>query len=123
MCLSADSTRQNRDNHARQDTDAVQNTGAGSLFVSPELVQAGLAVPYEQGAAGVVIYVEQEDVTQPAALAKQLATVTGPAGQALLAHVQACAAHCSGHGRCMPLGSQQCECYKGFTGPKCSVHS
>ena len=99
--------------------------GNGSLFLSDELVKAGLEVPYEQGAAGVVIYQEQEAVTQPAALAKQLATVTGPAGEALLTRIKACAvAQCSGHGRCMPLSSQQyCECFAGFTGPKCASQS
>ena len=40
-------------------------------------------VPYEVGAAGVVIYQEQEAVHDPAQLAKQLATVTGPYGREL----------------------------------------
>lgn len=40
-------------------------------------IEAGLTVPYEVGAAGVVIYQEQEAVREPAQLAAQLTNVTG----------------------------------------------
>ena len=40
-------------------------------------IEAGLTVPYEMGAAGVVIYQEQEAVKEPAELAAQLMNVTG----------------------------------------------
>ena len=57
-------------------------------------------MPYEVGAAGVVIYQEQEAVHDAAQLAKQLATVTGPYGRELLTAITECAKErCSGHGR------------------------
>jgi hypothetical protein len=42
-------------------------------------IEAGLTVPYEVGAAGVVIYQENEAVLEPAQLAAQLTNVTGAA--------------------------------------------
>ena len=57
-------------------------------------------VPYEVGAAGVVIYQEKEAIHEPDQLAQQLATVTGPYGRELLAEIKECAKErCSGHGR------------------------
>ena len=72
-------------------------------------VEAGLTVPYEVGAAGVVIYQEQEAIKDPAELAAQLKTVTGPIGLAFLERVRACAAtRCSGHGRVSSQAISRC---------------
>ena len=99
-----------------------------SVFLSPEAVYAGLAVPYEVGAAGVVLYQEQEAVHDSAELAKQLATVTGPYGRELLTAIRGCARErCSGHGRCMPLPSNftdkdvvvHCQCDAHWSGSVC----
>ena len=83
-----------------------------------------LQVPYEVGAAGVVIYQEQEAVHEPAQLAKQLATVTGPYGRELLTAIRGCARErCSGHGRCMPLCRRDvpvhCQCDAHWSGEAC----
>ena len=51
-------------------------------------VEAGLTVPYEVGAAGVVIYQEQEAVHEPAQLATQLTNVTGAPNGHTTTHFQ-----------------------------------
>ena len=39
----------------------------------------------------------------------------------LLAEIDRCSTvNCSGHGRCQPLQSSTCECFVGFTGPRCA---
>ena len=83
-------------------------------------------MPYEVGAAGVVIYQEKEAVHEPAQLAKQLATVTGPYGRELLTAITECAKErCSGHGRCMPLplpytpDPVHCQCDARWSGAMC----
>ena len=54
-------------------------------------------MPYEVGAAGVVIYQEQEAVHDPVQLAKQLATVTGPYGRELYVSLVRMAYHSDIH--------------------------
>ena len=100
-----------------------------SVFLSPEAVYARLAVPYEVGAAGVVLYQEQEAMREPAMLAKQLSTViTGPYERELLTVIKECArTRCSGHGRCMPLPATfaeedvavHCQCDTPWSGEVC----
>ena len=64
---------------------------------------------------------ESEATKAAAELAAQMGNVTGPAGQAVVQRARECAeSHCSGHGRCMPLASDNCVCYPGFAGPKCA---
>ena len=93
----------------------------GTYPIEPWAVEMVMTMPYEEGAAGVVMYLEAEATKRPAELAHQLRTVTGPTGQSLVERARACAAaHCGGHGRCMPLASEKCECYPGFVGPSCS---
>ena len=53
------------------------NLGGDSL----DTVEMVLEMPYAEGAAGVIVYLESESKYRPAELAHQLGTVTGPTGQ------------------------------------------
>jgi hypothetical protein len=84
-------------------------------------IEASLRIPYELGAAGVLVWVDQEENSETQQLESVLHGTTGPIGKQLLGEIAECSlANCSGHGRCQPLQSSSCECYAGFTGPRCA---
>lgn len=95
-----------------------------SFHVNQWGIEASLTVPYELGAAGVVVWVDIEEVNQPQRVASVLHDITGPIGQRLLGEIADCSrANCSGHGRCAPLHSSTCECLAGYSGAHCGKRS
>jgi hypothetical protein len=79
-----------------------------------------MTAPYDAGAAGVIIWVDDEAINHPQALKKYATEKTGPEAQAFVAAVEACAkANCSDHGTCVPIGSGNCVCDPTYSGPGC----
>ena len=103
-----------------------QNASAAGWNASFHLnrwgIEASLTVPYELGAAGVLVWVDVEEANKPQAVASVLQDITGPIGQRLLGDIADCSrANCSGHGRCQPLHTSTCDCFAGFRGPHCTL--
>ena len=70
--------------------------------------------------AASLFWVDRESVRPADGLLSLVANVTGPRTKAFIDKVEACAeANCSSHGRCMPVESNQCECFAGWSGAKC----
>ena len=67
-------------------------------------LETSMRLPYEIGASGLVIWVDQEEATRRPELERLVASETGPLASELLQSVATCAAqHCSGHGRCQTI--------------------
>ena len=67
-------------------------------------IAASLAIPYELGAAGVVVWVDDEEIHHITQLKSVLTNATGPIGERLLSEIAECSrVNCSNHGRCQPL--------------------
>lgn len=81
-----------------------------------------MRAPADAGAAGVVIWVDEELTAQPHALVAYVRDQTAPRAVAIVAEAEECARRvCAGHGRCVPLGSQVCVCDVGHTGAHCNA--
>ena len=92
----------------------------GSKHVSDAMIQAMIEVPYSAGAAATLFWIDRESVRPSDGLVALTETSTGPHTKAFLARVEECSrANCSGHGRCMPVESDDCECAPGWSGARC----
>ena len=92
----------------------------GSKHVSDAMIQAMIEVPYSAGAAAALFWIDRESVRPSDGLVALTETSTGPHTKAFLARVESCSkANCSGHGRCMPVESDDCECAPGWSGARC----
>ena len=101
-------------------------------LLTPDEAEVEYLWPYSLGADGVVIWSGQgeknaldDDPAANASFWANFLNVTGPMTQRFVEAAEACsAAHCSGpsHGRCMPLGSRECQCAVGWSGVDCSKH-
>jgi hypothetical protein len=67
-------------------------------------LEASMRLPYDLGAAGLVIWVDAEEANRLPELHRLVASETGPLARELLDSVATCATQqCSGHGRCQTL--------------------
>ena len=106
--------------------------GNSTHLVSVQEMRASITVPYELGAAGVVIWFDVEvdnpsngSASHPGNTTQYFLEHTGPIAAATIAKAASCSAtRCSSHGRCCDAcggidPSVQCSCYSGFEGPTC----
>ena len=95
-------------------------TTRGQDHVGREMVKAMVETPYSAGAAATLFWIDRESIRPHDGLVDLLHGVTGPLTKDFLGRVNTCAAtNCSGHGRCVPVGSGLCECTAGRVGAKC----
>ena len=107
--------------------------GNSTHLVSVQEMRASITVPYELGAAGVVIWFDLEaehpsngSASHPGNTTQYYVEHTGPIAAGIMAKAASCSAtRCSGNGRCCDAGcggidpSIRCSCYAGFAGPTC----
>eukprot|EP01084_Bolivina_argentea_P251216 421266_1 len=92
-------------------------------YLSETDLNISIKLPYNLGAKGLIIWGNQSDsyVQQNSTLWKYFDAETGPITYEVVEYVNQCAQkHCSGHGRCVSLTSNTCQCDTGFSGPTCS---
>jgi hyaluronoglucosaminidase len=100
-------------------------------FMSDADATVEYLLPYSLGANGVVVWsglgeknALDHDSQDNATFWANFRGQAGPMTKAFMTEVEVCSkAHCSGHGRCMPYGSTQCQCFAGRFGPHCAAVS
>lgn len=92
----------------------------GTTLLTEQDLNISVKVPYNVGINQLIIWGDSKNVsTDP--LWSYLNTESGPIIQSVVQTINECATeHCSGHGRCESLTSQQCICDQGYSGTDCS---
>ena len=93
----------------------------GTTFLSQQDLNISVKNPYDLGAQGLIIWGAYDNAANNS-MWPYFNQSTGPLVKSVVDYVNNCAMeYCSGHGRCMTLESNVCDCDDGYSGSSCNV--